>query len=466
MGEVSTIAFIAFILCILAVCVFEFVNGFHDTANAVATVIYTGTLKPQHAVIWSGLWNFTGVITGGVGVAMGIVKLLPLSDMMSFGINENMCIIFAVLAAAIFWNVFTWYHGIPCSSSHTLFGSLLGVGIVFQMVHGGDGPNWKKTSEILLSLLISPALGFALAIVLMYVLRYILKSNKQIFQEPEKGSKPPLWIRAILIGTCTGVSYAHGSNDGQKGVGLMMIILMTFFPLQFALNSDSTMAHFLHGNSKNFNIVECRASAAAIETALASSNNQNLSKEVTDLNDKLTILEKEDNGKNRFQVRKKIQKLVENLKKETEKVDAGFPKETLAVFKQQSSKLGNYTDWAPDWVIVLISLSLGIGTMVGWERIVVTIGEKIGKSHLNYAQGMVAEFMAATMIYVSTTYKLPVSTTHILSSSVAGTMVAANGIKNLQTGTIKNIGIAWVLTLPVTIFVAGGLYYVFQMIFG
>lgn len=466
MGDLSTVAFICFILCILAVCAFEFVNGFHDTANAVATVIYTGTLQPNHAVIWAGIWNFLGVCTGGVTVAMGIVKLLPLADIMSLGIASNIAMIAALLIAAIFWNVFTWYYGIPCSSSHTLFGSIIGIGIAFQMLHGGDGPNWTKVGETLMSLLISPTVGFALAIVLMFIFRTFFKNNKALFTAPAKGSKPPIWIRAFLIATCTGVSYSHGSNDGQKGVGMMMIILMMFLPMQYSLNTndfaDSSIVNKLFTTGKKFEVADCEASVAKIEATLMASHNTSFNKEVTELKEKLTLLKTEDNGKTRFQVRKKIQKLTKNLGEEFKKVDVFKDKEALKTLKAEVKVLTDFTDWAPVWVIALISLSLGIGTTIGWKRIVVTIGEKIGKTHLTYAQGMVAELMAASTIQLSTWLGKPVSTTHILSSAIAGTMVATEGVKNLQSSTIKNIGAAWVLTLPVTILVSGVLYWLFS----
>lgn len=470
MGDLGTISFILTIVCIIAVCIFEFVNGFHDTANAVATVIYTNSLKPTHAVIWSGLWNFLGVITGGLGVAMGIIKLLPIGEMMDAGIGEAIAIVISVMIAAIFWNVFTWYFGIPCSSSHTLFGSLLGVGIVFQFLHGGDGPNWKKTSEIMLSLLVSPAMGFAMAIVLMFILRQLVlrtKLSKQLFSEPEKGSKPPIWIRAFLILTCTGVSYSHGSNDGQKGVGMMMIILMTFMPMHFALNTNSIDNTTFLGKvmkvGKHFSVEECTRSVQKIDTILVVSGVTSLGKEIKEVNEKLVALKSKDDGVTRFAMRKKIQKLNDNLKREMDKTESLISGENKKLLKAEIDTLSQFTDWAPIWVILMISLSLGIGTMIGWKRIVITIGERIGKSHLTYAQGMVAELMAAGTIQLSTLLKQPVSTTHILSSAIAGTMVASDGIKNLQASTIKNIAVAWVLTLPITIIVSGGLYFLFSL---
>ena len=231
---------ILLIVCIICVCGFEFVNGFHDTANAVATVIYSNSLKPSFAVVWSGFFNFLGVLFGGVTVAMGIVNLLPIEALLEQNVMQNLSMVFAILGAAILWNLGTWYYGIPCSSSHTLIGSILGVGIA-NMMMGGPGANWSKAGDIGLSLLFSPILGFSVAAFLMFLLRTLVK-NEAIFTEPEKDKAPPTWIRTILILTCTSVSFSHGSNDGQKGVGLIMLILISVLPLQFALNLERSFS--------------------------------------------------------------------------------------------------------------------------------------------------------------------------------------------------------------------------------
>jgi PiT family inorganic phosphate transporter len=446
-ATLGTLTFVLFALCILAVCAFEFVNGFHDTANAVATVIYTGTLKPVHAVIWSGMWNFLGVFAGGVGVAMGIVKLLPLADMMGNSDIENILMVFSILLSAIAWNIGTWYYGIPCSSSHTLIGSLIGAGIAFHYLHPmSDGVNWSKAGEIMMSLLLSPGMGFLLAIGLMFISRNLLKSNSEIFEEPKDGQKPPIWIRAILVTTCTLVSFFHGSNDGQKGVGLMMVILLIFLPTEYAL-------------SDKFEISACTAKVASIEAKVTPLGSADLLKEVTELKGKLADLEANKNAKTFFAVRKKMQKLVKDVDKFPLKGNAT----DIKAAKKEISGLKEYTDFAPPWIIALIAISLGLGTMIGWKRIVVTIGEKIGKSHLTYAEGAIAEVIASISLGLSTNFGLPVSTTHVLSSGVAGAMTASGGVKNLQADTIKNIGIAWILTLPVTIALSGGLYMLFSL---
>src|SRR5690606_30600339 len=229
------------LLCLVAACGFEFVNGFHDTANAVATVIYTNSLRPWFAVIWSGIWNFLGVLLGGIGVAVSIINLLPVETLVDQDVAHSIAMVMALLITAIFWNLLTWYFGIPCSSSHTLIGSILGVGVAYSLLPfaAADSVNWSKAKEIGLSLLISPLFGFSMTIVLMYVIRTLTKKSAggdALFKEPKKNQPPPTWIRSVLIVTCTLVSFFHGQNDGQKGVGLVMLVLIGIVPLYFALD--------------------------------------------------------------------------------------------------------------------------------------------------------------------------------------------------------------------------------------
>ena len=449
------------IMCILTVCIFEFINGFHDTANAVATVIYTKSLQPQIAVVWSGIWNFLGVMVGGIGVAIGIVNLLPIDILIEQSTNLKISLVMAALLAAILWNFGTWYFGIPCSSSHTLIGSLLGVGLAFSFLPEnvtGVGVNWAKAKDIGLALLFSPFFGFSTVIILMFTLRTLI-SNKAIFKEPEPDSRPPMWIRAVLITTCTGVSFAHGSNDGQKGVGLMLIILMTFLPLQFALNPV-------------FDAQKAFSSLAQIEQVMLPYAQQGemtremsaTVKVVSELRNDIANQDPTD-VKQRFNIRKRLNLLTKNLQVLLTDPTIVGNTNNRDIIKAQIDIYKNYTDFAPRWTVVLISISLGLGTMIGWKRIVVTIGEKIGKQHLTYAQGASAELVAASTIGLSTYFGLPVSTTHVLSSGIAGSMVASKGVKNLQKATVTNIALAWVLTLPVTIILSSVLFYLFYFLF-
>jgi inorganic phosphate transporter, PiT family len=477
-ADLPTSAAVLFVICLIAVCVFEAINGFHDTANAVATVIYTNTLKPMTAVVWSGLWNFLGAFLGpafivyivarmfgggddlpanNIGVAMGIVKLIPLNDLMNQTLGENSALVLAILLAAIAWNFGTWYMGIPSSSSHTLIGSLLGAGFAYWSIHGGAGPNWGKAAEIGLSLLISPVFGFSLTILLMYVLRSFVKKRKEIFNEPAKGKTPPTWIRAILILTCTLVSFFHGSNDGQKGVGLLLVVLMAFMPLQFALNQQVT-GQQMTSAARNIEaaLTQSAVGVDAGEMSMLALSAGKLAMQIDSTNFK---------DKNEVQdTRKSTQNFVKSVEKHLQIVE-GLPADAKKTIQKNNNLLKSAYEFAPYWAILIISLCLGIGTMVGWKRIVVTIGEKIGKSHLSYAQGASAELCAATTIGLSTAFTLPVSTTHVLSSGIAGSMVASGGIKNLQKGTIKSIALAWLLTLPVSFALGAILFFFLRILF-
>ena len=217
---------------------FEFVNGFHDTANAVATVIYTHSLPPNVAVVWSGFFNFLGVLLSSGAVAFGIIALLPVELILQVGSSAGFSMIFALLIAAILWNLGTWWLGLPASSSHTLIGSIIGVGVANALMHGRDGTSgvdWAQATKIGYALLLSPLVGFGCAALLLLALRAFVK-NRSLYKAPEGNTPPPWWIRGLLILTCTGVYFAHGSNDGQKGMGLIMLILVGTLPMAYALN--------------------------------------------------------------------------------------------------------------------------------------------------------------------------------------------------------------------------------------
>jgi len=461
---------ILLLICLLAACTFEFINGFHDTANAVATVIYTHSLTPTTAVVWSGLWNFIGVNVGGIAVAMGIVNLLPVELLVDQNLMHSISMIFALIFTAIIWNLSTWYIGIPCSSSHTLIGSIFGVGLAYYFLPGVStyALNWSKVFDVGLSLMISPVFGFGFALLLMWILRKVIK-NKVIFKEPPAKKAPPTWIRAILILTCTSVSYAHGSNDGQKGVGLIMLILIGFAPTFFAIDRSKKAEDLLletkkiewtiHKIDTNYLNTENRKNYHAI------AENLNMIKtELTGVSS-FNQLEKSVNFKIRkaiLSVSKKSESIVKNL---AESSKTRIKPAVLAVMTSNLKKFRSNTEYSPRWVILLVSISLGFGTMIGWKRIVVTIGEKIGKTHLTYAQGASAEIVAASTITVSTMFGLPVSTTHVLSSGIAGAMVAGGGRQKLRMGTVKNILIAWLITLPVTVVMSGLLFYILRMVF-
>jgi inorganic phosphate transporter, PiT family len=445
--DLSSGILLIFFICLLAVIGFEFVNGFHDTANAVATVIYTKALKPNLAVPWSGFWNFMGVNVGGVAVAMGILKLLPLNELMAAPVQVGACLVLGVLLTSIIWNLSTWYLGIPCSSSHTLIGAMIGGSMAFTHFYPGS-VNWDKAKDIGESLILSPLFGFGVAALLLMFLKKFVKSEK-LFHIPQNDTeKPSFFVRLLLIITCTLVSFFHGSNDGQKGVGLLMLILIAFLPATFAIDHNipnDKMATSLTNTQQVIN----RALVANPGNKDFLKLDTLVSKALGDLSFNVT-----NDAKGTFKYRKDIQALNKNLKAVVSNSQVRIPEADKATLKTASDDLTKITDFSPLWVIITISLSLGLGTMIGWKRIVVTIGEKIGKEHLSYAQGATSEIVAACTIGLSSWFGAPVSTTHVLSSGIAGSMVATGGSKNLQGGTIKNIAMAWVLTLPVCIALA------------
>ena len=483
---VKATTYLPYLLLFVALLIalgFEFVNGFHDTANAVATVIYTHSLPAHVAVVWSGCFNFLGVMASSGAVAFGIVSLLPVELILQVGSSAGFAMVFALLIAAIIWNVGTWYLGLPASSSHTLIGSIIGVGIANALARGQDGTSgvdWTKATEIGYSLLLSPLFGFTVAAVLLLLLKFIVR-NPALYQAPESNEPPPLWIRATLILTCTGVSFAHGSNDGQKGMGLIMLILIGTVPTAYALNRalpDSQIVEFRTTSAAAARVIEAKAAGHSIlgdprpaVTVYVAQRRINegtypslavLIRDIAMQIDQYGSLAKVPaaavgNTRNDMYLASEALRF---LAKDKENDLSKDEVTTLSAYKKS---LDSATKFIPTWVKVAVAIALGLGTMIGWKRIVVTVGEKIGKSHLTYAQGAAAELVAAGTIGAADAFGLPVSTTHVLSSGVAGTM-AANG-SGLQMVTIRNLLMAWVLTLPAAIVLSGSLYILFLNIF-
>ncbi|MGZ3872865.1 MAG: inorganic phosphate transporter [Mucilaginibacter sp.] len=448
----------AFLFCFLAVLGFEFVNGFHDTANAVATVIYTKTLKPHYAIVWSGIWNFLGVFIAGTAVALTLVKLIPLDKLITLPIQVGACLVIAILLSSIVWNLGSWFFGIPLSSTHTLVGAMIGGSLGFAYFYGGPGVNWSQALNIGLSLLISPLVGFGGAALLMSLEKRFIKSDRWFHIPDGDSDTPPLPIRILLVTTCTLVSFFHGSNDGQKGVGLLMLILIVFLPASFAFNPAVSAGNTV----KLLNGTELTLKSLTTPTEKQRSMIGGLVKTIDSA--KMQVNKKASASTiKKFDFRKAVQKVTAGLKKITEDKEMKLDPKAKKALEADAKNMQRVTDFAPVWVIACISISLGLGTMIGWKRIVVTIGEKIGNEKLDYAQGATAEMVAAATIGLSTGLGLPVSTTHVLSSGVAGAMHASKGTKNLNYGTLKSIAMAWVLTLPVAIALAFLLFMLFHL---
>ncbi len=486
-GE-STLATGTFVLLGLALIIalgFEFVNGFHDTANAVATVIYTHSLPPMTAVVWSGTFNFLGVLTSSGAVAYSIVNLLPVELILQVGSGAGYAMIFALLIAAIIWNLGTWAFGIPNSSSHALVGSIMGVGLANQLMapagSATSGVDWNQALNVGEALLFSPVLGFVASALLLLAFKAFIK-NKALYAAPAGDKPPPGWIRGMLIATCTGVSFFHGGNDGQKGMGLIMLILIGAAPTAYALNRaipESSTPAFIQTTQAGQAVFQAHAAGATSADAQAARDRVGLALRTKEVNQPevyaaLAVLTGDiaNQVKNYGSIHSVPAAATGNVRTDmylasdairNMKSPDGFTADDNGKLKSLMTALNAGTRFIPTWVKIAVAVALGLGTMVGWKRIVVTVGEKIGKTHLTYAQGASAEIVAMGTIGLAEAYGLPVSTTHILSSGVAGTM-AANG-SGLQWGTLRAMALAWVMTLPAAMAIAGCLYVLLRQVF-
>ncbi len=532
LGNIVIVSVWPYVLLAVALVIalgFEFVNGFHDTANAVATVIYTHSLDPNIAVVWSGLCNLCGVLVSSGTVAFSIITLLPVELILKVSSGAGFAMVFALLIAAILWNLGTWWLGLPASSSHTMVGSIIGVGVANQLINsssGTSGVDWSQATKVFQVLLISPLVGFACAAVLFWVLKpesrklggvalalvlglaayfmfhwsllwtvifalgvtaavmlglNLIPTPESLFRAPE-GTTPPPWpIRLLLVLTCSGVSYFHGSNDGQKGMGLIMLILIGTVPTAYALNHAVTsrdMQDFIAASDKAAAIISTHVDQNAILGGDARTElteylrTKKLQPDtMTALRESIRDLEgavqaygdyKHVPPGQQTNIRNDMYVTSEALRIMAKGNTPQFTAAEQAALNNYKAKVDKATKFIPSWVKVAVALALGLGTMVGWKRIVVTVGEKIGKEHLTYAQGACAELVAMATISAADNFGLPVSTTHVLSSGVAGTMAANKS--GLQISTIRNIAAAWVFTLPVAALLSGCLFWLFQKI--
>lgn len=464
---------------------YEMINGFHDTANAVAMIIYTNSMGAKYSVIMSGIMNFLGVIAGGIGVAYVIVHLLPLDIIVATNQGATLVMIYSLLISAVIWNFGTWFFGLPVSSSHSLIGSIIGVSATFGVMHGfelSQSVNWKVVYGILTALALSPIIGFGFAFFLMKAIRKVVH-NPKFFKSPDvevKRKRPNFWMRLGIIATGAGVSFAHGSNDGQKGIGLIMIILIGILPSYYALDMKS----------HEYTIKQTRDSAANLAKFYAE-NNETLTKLVSDkhlisaLKIKNTIAEcnvnqeyettaliasklsgiksySELSPKDRWSIHTAIL-CSDNFFTQVEKTYATIDKDKSDYIAVQRKPMISATQYVPYWVIIAVAFAISIGTIIGYKRIVLTIGEKIGSQPINYMQGTIAQAMSMVTILLANFAHAPVSTTHIVSSAVAGTMVA-DPEGGVQKSTITNILLSWLFTLPVTALLSSAIYFCLSFI--
>jgi PiT family inorganic phosphate transporter len=468
----SALSFGLLVFSLVMVMLFEATNGFHDAANAVATVIYTKSLKPVQAVVWSGFMNFLGVLIGGIAVAYALVELLPAEVLTPPDGGPAVAMLVSLFVAALVWNIGTWWFGLPNSSSHCLIGALIGVALGNALARSRSlaaGVHWPQLWKVLEALALSPLLGFVLAGALYLLTRKTIH-DKHLYQPA--GDKPPIWwMRAILILTCTGVSFAHGTNDGQKSIGLIMLTIIGIFPAAYALNPAAGVSlndlpalmqqaeplmQSYGDEQKATALASAKTIEARFERGEAGAHLEGTGTAKTARLAKLEIGLKSDMAKRRSSVRGDVYQVLSELKHVEEA--AGVSAQEKQQAKEIAKQLGNSVEYAPAWVRALSALCLGLGTMIGYKRIVKTLGERLGNVNLTPAQGAAAEVVSTVLIGMAGFTGLPVSTTHIVTSGIGGTMVASGA--GLRYGMISRIVIAWVFTLPVTILIAGGLYFV------
>ncbi len=475
----ATGVFVFLALALLIALGFEFVNGFHDTANAVATVIYTRAMPAPFAVLWSGAFNFLGVMLSSGAVAYSIVTLLPVNLVLHVGSGAGYTMIFALLLAAIAWNLGTWAMGLPNSSSHALIGSILGVGVANGLLsHGGvGGVDWSQATKVLAALLVSPLLGFGGSFLMLLVMKRLVP-DPALYEQPKDDAPPPRGIRALLVFTCTAVSFAHGGNDGQKGMGLIMLILIGCAPTAYALNRtapDSATPAFVRSADAAGHAFARQAGGAVLTPVAARAvlTDALATRKVEGARPYAALAALSSDISTRIRTYGSLRRvpaaatpnlrgdmyLVLDTTRLLDKDPRARARITAAEFDAvdaHAKKLEQGTRYIPTWVKITVALALGLGTCVGWRRIVITVGERIGRTHLTYGMGASAELIAASTILLAEWYGMPVSTTHILSSGVAGASAASGA--GLQARTVRNIALAWVLTLPAAMLLAGLLY--------
>jgi PiT family inorganic phosphate transporter len=458
----STLAIGLLIFALAMVIMFEATNGFHDAANAVATVIYTKSLQAGQAVVLSGIMNFIGVMVGGIAVAYAVVELLPAEVLSPPDGGPAVAMLVSLFVAALSWNIGTWWFALPNSSSHCLIGALIGVAVGNSFVHSrsvSDGVHWAQLWKVLEALAISPLLGFILAGALYFLCRKSLHDPH--LYEPAGDQPPVWWMRGILILTCSGVSFAHGTNDGQKSIGLIMLTIIGIFPATYALNPQShstlpELASTMHQAQPlitRYGDDEKQVALQAIDSISKVAAEPGADSAPTPR--RLEVGPTSDGAKRRTSIRDDVYQVISQLKHAEE--SKGISPEDKKSAQGLAKQLGAAVEYAPLWVRLLSALCLGIGTMIGYKRIVKTLGERLGNVHLTPAQGASAEVVSAILIGTAGFTGLPVSTTHIVTSGIAGTMVTSGA--GLKYGIISRIVIAWLITLPVTICIAAGLYY-------
>jgi len=456
-----SVSAIILLIVFLLIVFQEAVNGFHDVANAIATVIYANALTPMQSVALAALFNFLGVLMGGTAVAFGLVYLLPESLVAGVNTTGEAALFFAMIVAAVVWNFGTWWLGIPNSTTHAYIGSIIGISMADAFLHGravADQINWLQGEKIMAALILSPVIGFLLGLILLKLLHFFIK-DPEMYQPVEGNRKPSRGIRGVLVAGAAGVSLMHGSNDGQKSIGLMMIVLFGLAPALYGLDPARLGQDDYQKLSQT---------VAAVSRIAAVTQAPSLTQATERVQSQLESAPHEVGGTDETAVKQRENLL--HLHTELTKAQKNaawwgtLDADQREVIESAHSLLRNFVEHVPFWVVLLSAIALGGGTAIGYRRIVVTIGEKMGSARMNPAQGIAAQVSAVASIGMADAGGLPVSTTHVLSSAVIGS-VAATPHQSINYNTLARIAMTWVTTLPGTLLLSFALGVVFYSAF-
>ncbi|CAL4325746.1 Low-affinity inorganic phosphate transporter 1 [Buchnera aphidicola (Eriosoma grossulariae)] len=474
-------SFYFLILSLIFVCVYEIVNGFHDIANSVITVIYTRSMSSNIAVIMASVFNFFGVILGGLSIAYTIVHLLPIEVLLNLSFFHRFLVIFFILLVVMLLNLFSWYYRLPSSSSHALIGSIIGIGFANSILfHCSllNSINVIHIKNIFIVLICSPFFGFFIALFFVFLLRslkMILKYNNIINMDPVfyknkfNKTRPPFLIQMTLILSAIGLSYAHGSNDGQKSIGLIMLILMSILPGYFVLNLNSAPVEIIHTQKsiKYFkeyyqlnNLHAMNSYSVSIKKHFYSKYSYYDDPFLSSMNYVNHIMNNVSNYRQlgiteRIYIHRLLLLISNHINKKL--ILSNINQGDKIFLKKLQFNILKSTEYAPLWIIFMVAFFLSIGSIIGWRRISVTIGKKIGQKNMTYGQAISIQMTSSISIGLANYVGFPVSTTHISSSAVMGVMLISRG--GIQLKTVKNIFLAWVLTIPISIFLSGLLYW-------
>lgn len=458
MPDVLTVSAVVLVLVFVLILFQEAVNGFHDVANAIATVIYSNSLSPMKAVCLAAVCNFLGVLGAGTAVAFSLVYLLPLDMVAGINTPGEASLFFAMIVSAVIWNFGTWWLAIPSSTTHAYVGSILGVSVAHAFLLGqpvGAQVHWHQGEIILAALFLSPVIGLLLGIMLLSLLRRFVR-NPALYQPAIAGQRPHGLIRASLIAGSAGVSLLHGSNDGQKSIGLMMVVLFGLAPALYGLD----LARL--NQSDQANLTNSVRQVAVVAQGHGDHSMQ------TNAQQLVTSLEAEQqlplSAHDALATREKLLELYSEIAR---KMDDQSPRDQLSasderMLRQAYGLLKDFVEHVPLWVVLLSALALGAGTAIGYKKIVKTLGEGMGSSPMSPAQGAAAQVSAILSIGMADGGGMPVSTTHVLSSAIVGTVAGTPG-QQINWITLRRIVMTWLTTLPGTMLLSFSLGVVFHL---